>query len=105
MPVLTIAELKKVQVKWLGKEIQQHEEDIITNKGKVTELKELREHIVSMCDYCCDKMYGIYASNTDEENLVVIVKHMDNRHPDDLEAFLEARKEETKEPEEMRIES
>jgi hypothetical protein len=105
MPLLTITEFKAVELKWLNKEIQKHNEDILTNRGKVQELQELKVHVESLCDYCGERMFGIYDTNTEAENFSVILKHMDNRHPEDLEAFLEARKEETKESEEMRIES
>ena len=89
MPKLEIGEYKKVQVKWLETEIKTHSRDLILAEGKLNELKELKERLVQMCDYCGDKLYGIYSHNTDEENLVVIKKHMEQRHESDLEAWKE----------------
>ena len=94
MPKLEIGDYKRLQVKWLDSEIKTHSRDLILAEGKVNELKELKERLVSLCDYCGDKMYGVYSNNTDEENLVVVTQHMEKRHESDLEAW-KAEREET----------
>jgi len=98
MPLLTIPEYKKVQVEWLDSEIKQHQRDSVLAEGKINELKELRDRLHQLCDYCGNRMYGFYTSNTNEMNWEVVSKHMLDRHPDDYEAFLEARREGSEAP-------
>jgi hypothetical protein len=61
---------------YLEKEKERHLNDEMTARGKVEELKELRERLLNTCSQCGEYVYPDY-----KDANIRLETHMEERHP------------------------